>query len=129
MSVHGTSVGGELDVARPAAAPAPGPAEIDVGELDRLVHDLRCVLAGQLDQVADQRRQLRDLRLHVVEDLGAVRLGQWRGAGTGRGGEQLEVGAHRGQRGAQLVPGVGDEPALLLLRRRERAEHVVEAAR
>ena len=88
----------------------------------------RRVLPCQLDQVADQRRQLRDLRLHVVEDLGAVRLGQRRSAGPGRGGEQLEVGAHGGQWGAQLVTGVGDQPALLLLRRGERAEHVVEAA-
>ena len=91
------------------------------------MHDRRRVLPCQLDQVAHQRRQLRDLRLQVLEDLGAVRLGQRRRPGSGGRGKQLQVRPHRRQRGPQLVARVRDQPALLLLGRRERAEHVVEA--
>ncbi len=114
---------------RPAAAPAPAPACTTSVSSSGSCTTMRRVLAGQLDQVADQRGQLGDLGLHVVEDLGAVgrRAASARPA-AGRG-EQLQVGAHRGQRGAQLVPGVGDEPALLFLGRGERAEHLVEAVR
>ena len=40
-------------------------------------------------------------------------------AGVGLG-QQVEVGAQRGQRGAELVAGVGDQPALPVAARRER---------
>ena len=43
--------------------------------------------------------------------------------------EHLEVGAQRGERRAQLVRGVGHEPALRALGRLERLEHRVERAR
>ena len=44
-------------------------------------------------------------------------------------GEQVEVGAQRRQRGAQLVPGVGDELALPVARGGQRGQHRVERAR
>ena len=44
-------------------------------------------------------------------------------------GEQVEVGAQRGQRSAQLVAGVGDELALPVARGRERGEHRLNALR
>ena len=73
----------ELDVARPSSTRSSA-RDDHVGELQRLVDDLRRVLPRQLDQVAHQRRQLRDLRLQVVEDLGAIRLGQRRRPGFAR---------------------------------------------
>ena len=44
-------------------------------------------------------------------------------------GEQVDVGAQRGERRAQLVAGVGDQPALPVPRRGERGEHLVERRR
>ena len=41
-------------------------------------------------------------------------------------GQQVEVGAQRGQRGAQLVAGVGDQAALAVTGGGERREHRVE---
>ena len=49
-----------------------------------------------------------------------------RGVGLG---QQVEVGAQRGQRGAQLVAGVGDQLALPGLGGRQRGEHRVERLR
>ena len=42
--------------------------------------------------------------------------------------EQVEVRPQAGQRGAQLVPGVGDQLPLPVLRRRQGGEHRVERA-
>ena len=83
------------------------------------------LVAGQLDQVADQRGQLLDLGAHVVEQLGAGLRRQPRRRLVGLG-EQVEVGAQRGERGAQLVAGVGDQLALPVARGGQRGEHLVE---
>ena len=106
----------------PPAYPRQRPVD-DVLEVDRL-HDGRGhrVVAGQLDQVADQRGQLADLGAYVLDQLGPGVLGE---VGPGLG-EQVEVGAQRGERGPQLVPGVGDQPALPVAGGGERGEHVVE---
>ena len=83
------------------------------------------VVAGQLDEVADQRGHLLDLGADVVQQLGARPRAASRRRAVGLG-EQVEVGAQRGQRGAQLVAGVGDQLALPVARRGERGEHRVE---
>ena len=57
------------------------------------------------------------------------------GPGVGRAadapglGEQVDVGAQRGERRAQLVAGVGDQPALPVPGGGERGEHLVERRR
>ena len=55
--------------------PLDGPGD-DVGQVDRLAHRRRRVLAGQLDEVADQLAELGHLRAYVAEHLGAVGAGQ-----------------------------------------------------
>ena len=82
------------------------------------------LVAGELDEVADERGQLLELRDHVGAQPLAV-------AGVRRpaAGQHLEVRAQRGERRAQLVRGVGDELALRALRALERLEHGVEGAR
>ena len=71
--------------------------------------DCALVLAGQLDDVADQGGHLLELGVHVGEQLGPVRLGQVLDPE-----QHLDVGAQAGERGAQLVAGVRDELGLLL---------------
>ena len=111
------------------------------GTLGGLAHDLvephvlglrrGLIATGEVDQVADQQRQLLDLRDHLGEQLLAV-------GGVDVGGllEDLDVGAQAGYRRAQLVGGVGDELALgahggveRADRALQRVEHRVEAHR
>ena len=47
----------------------------ELGQVDRLDHVGQRLVAGQLDQVADQGGELLDLGVHVLEQLGA-RLGR-----------------------------------------------------
>ncbi len=82
----------------------------------------------QLLQVADQRGQLRHLRLDRGQQLPPV-VGRDGPAGLLTAGEQLDVGAQRGQRGAQLVPGVRDQLGLPLLGGGEGRRHRVEGPR
>ena len=107
-----------------AAAHAGHRAVDDVGEVDLADHAGHRLVAGQLDQVADQGAQLLDLGADVVEQLEA-RLGRQRRVALGLA-EQVEVGAQRGERRAQLVAGVGHQPALPVARRGEREQHLVE---
>ena len=93
------------------------------GQLDGSTDGVAGVLARQLDQVADQGGHLGDLGPDVGEQLGARLREPGGAAGLG---EQVEVGAQRGQRGAQLVAGVGDQLALPVVRGGERGEHRVE---
>jgi hypothetical protein len=97
-----------------------------VAEVDPF-HDRRgrC-LAGQLGQVADQRGQLLDLAADVVEELGPRRGIQVRPPGLVGLGEQVDVGAQRRQRGAQLMTRVGHQPSLPLARGVECDQHLVE---
>ena len=120
---HGVEGDVERDGRRAAADPVDGPRH-DVGEVDRLEPGGDRLVAGQLGEVADQRGQLVDLEPHVVQQLGA-RLGRQPAALVGLG-QQVEVGAQRGQRGAQLVAGVGDQLALPVARGGQRGEHRVE---
>ena len=88
---------------------------------------LEMVIAGQRHQVTDEGRELTELGGDVVENLGAGTLRQHPGLVVGH--QQLNVGAHRRQRGAQLVAGVGDQLSLLLPRSLETLQHQVETAR
>ena len=101
---------------------------------DRLGHELveahvlgrgrRLAVAGQRDEVADEVAQLLGLLDDVVEQCAPVGLAHRRGVA-----QHLDVGAHRGHRGAQLVRGVGHQLALLGLRGLQAREHRVEARR
>ena len=96
----------------------------DLGEVEGLHHVGERLVAGQLDQVPDEGGELLELRADVVQQLLAL-LGRQPAGGVGLG-EQVEVRAQRGQRRAQLVAGVGDQPALAVARRGQRDEHRVE---
>ena len=85
---------------------------------------LGLLVAGELDEVADERAQLLELRDEVGAQAVAV-LGVGRAAAR----QHLEVGAQRGERRPELVRGVGDELALGALTALERFEHRVERAR
>ena len=75
-----------------------------------VVHDVaRLGAAGQLDDVAHERRQLVELRDDVGAQALAIGLGQPVGVL-----QHLDVGAQAGDRRAQLVAGVRDEVALRL---------------
>ena len=111
----------QLEVA--AAAGALDAAGHQVGEVELLELALRRALARELDEVADQAGQLAQLRQQVLAQLGPLVGRQLAGAR-----EQLDVGLHGGERGAQLVRGVGDQLALRAARLGERLEHRVEAA-
>ena len=110
-----------------ATAGRVAPRALDGGG-DQLVEPQRLVrlavglaVARQLDQVADQLAELLDLGDEVGPQALAIGLGQ-----RARPAQHLEVGAQRGERRAQLVRGVGHEPALGALRVVERLEHRVE---
>ena len=113
----------ERDVAG-AAARALDAGLHDRGEVEHLEVALRRPLAGELDEIADEAGQLAQLREHVLAQLAALFRRQ-----LARAREQLDVGLHGGQRGAQLVRGVGDQLALGAARLGQRLEHRVEAAR
>ena len=105
----GVEVDVEVQAGRPPAHPVQRALD-DVGEVDRLELGRDRLVAGQLGQVADERGELLDLEPDVVHQLGAG-LRRQPAAGVGLG-EQVEVGAQGGERGAQLVAGVGDQLAL-----------------
>ena len=98
--------------------------------LDRCRHELvererlACVdrppVAGGLDEIADQCRELLDRPDGCAEHALALFDGQVRPR------QQLDVRAVRGQRRPQLVRGVRDQLLLSLLRLVERCEHRVE---
>ena len=77
--------------------------------------------AGQVEQVGDETLEALDLGQHA--GLGRHRIG----AG-GVGQVDLELGPHACQRGAQLVGGIGDEPALAVGGRLDAFEHPVHGA-
>ena len=66
---QGASLDVEGQAGRAAADPRDHPVD-ELGQVDRLDHVGQRLVAGQLDQVADQRGQLLDLGVHVVEQLG-----------------------------------------------------------
>ena len=123
----------EVDLEADVAGPAPGPLERPLDDLGELDAARARPAARRRGPARPGRRPAWTARRSGPAGRRGSRRGRPRAAvgapGRLAGGEQLQVGAHRGQRGAQLVPGVGDEPALLFLRRRERAEHLVEAVR
>ena len=80
--------------------------------------------AGQLHDVPDQRRQLVELLDHVGAQRVAI-LGREQALVA----HELQVGADRGDRGAELVRGVGHQVALRLHRLLERVEGAVEGLR
>ncbi len=94
-------------------------------ELDRLdAQELALLALGQQQQVIHQPGDPRDLRLHQPGDalhLLLIRVVLAR--------EHLHLAADHGQRGAELVRGVGDERALSLEGVGEPVEHVVEGVR
>ena len=82
----------------------------------------RLLLAREVDEVGDEQGQLLELGDDVgPQPLAVVRV-------QPAAAEHLEVRAQRGQRRAQLVRGVGHEPPLRALGRRQRLEHRVEGA-
>ena len=112
--------GGHVELAARRAQPDPRDGPVDhLGEVEGLDHvGGQRLVAGQLDEVADEGGQLLELGADVVEQLGLLLGGQ--PAGLVGLGEQVEVGAQRGERRAQLVAGVGDQPALPVARGRQR---------
>ncbi len=70
------------------------------------------VVAGECDEVSDEGREFAKLRGHVGKNLSTRARGQH--ARSFVGDEQLDVGAHRGQGCAELMPGIGDQLTLLL---------------
>jgi hypothetical protein len=97
------------------------------GEVDP-VQRLGCgLLLGHLDELVDQRRQLDRLAVDVLEQLDLV-LEPERGGprGAARVQEELHVVAQAGQRRAQLVTRVLDQPSLRPASRGQRREHAVE---
>ena len=77
------------------------------------------IFACEGEQVIEQPRKARGVLLDVGEDLGIrAMLGDVGG-----------IAAQRGQRGSQLVGGIGDEAALGLARALERCEHRVQRLR
>ena len=82
----------------------------------------RLLVAGEVDEIGDEQRQL----LELGDQVGAQALVV--GGREAAAGEHLEVGAQRGERRAQLVRGVRDEAALRALGLVERLEHRVERA-
>ena len=77
-----------------------------------------------MHQVADQLGELAELAGDVAQDFASSSRGQHALAVIGD--QQLDIGAQRGQRGAQLVAGVGDQPALPFPGRLQRLHHRVE---
>ncbi len=92
---------------------------VQAQRLVRLVR--RLAVARELDEVADQLAQLLELEHEVAAQ--ALAVGRRQRAPRP---EDLEVGAQRRERRAQLVRGVGHEPALRPLGLVQRAEHRVE---
>ena len=96
----------------------------DAVDADVVEHAPGLAAARELDDVADQRRQLVELGDDVRAQRGALVLGQPVGVL-----ERLDVRPQARDRRAQLVAGVGDEVALGLDRALERVERGVEAPR
>ena len=69
------------------------------------------VVAGQGHQVADEGGELTELGGDVVEDFGASPFRQHSGLVVGH--QQLDVGAHRRQGGAEFVARIRDQLSLL----------------
>ena len=112
-----------LDVVRVEVGPVDGPFdELVEPERGRLVVLHGGVVAGELDEVADEHAELLHLGGDVAEDPLA-----FLGRHVGLAREHLDVRPHAGERRPQLVARVGDELALLLTRRGQRTEHRVEA--
>ena len=77
-------------------------------QIDGLVRLVVAPVGGQVDHLVDEPGQLVGLALQVVEQLSALCRSQLIGAPQG-----IDVGPQARQRGAQLVPGVLDEPLLV----------------
>lgn len=91
-------------------------------QIDRRERLPLAVATGQFHEIADEPRQLADLCDGVADQH--VPLGGLELIGAC---EDFDVGPHRGQRRAQLVRGVSDEPPLLRERLGQGVEHGVEA--
>ena len=105
-----------------AAAEARGDVVGDLAQRHRLDRLLAADVGGELDHLAHQVGELVELEAGLGDELRPLVGGE-----RGRVPEEVDVGAHRGERRAQLVAGVDDQPLLLLARRVERHEHRVEA--
>ena len=110
-----------VSTADPGTLERPDLLEHDVVEVDRPPGALGSagVAAGEHEEVVGQPLQSVDLLEQAGQHLGrrALALGD------------LELGAHAGERRAQLVRGVGDEPLLLPARDVEPVEHLVHRRR
>jgi hypothetical protein len=91
-------------------------------EMHVLRRGRRLRTTGQLDQVGHQAGELVELGHHVGEERLTVPLREPLGAG-----QNLDVGPQRGERGPELVGGVGHQLALGPQRRVQRGHHRVEA--
>ena len=96
----------------------------DLVEAHVLDRERRLLVAREVDEVGDERREPLHLRHEVVEQLRAIVF-----VGRLPALEELEVRAQARERRAQLVRRVGDELALRAERHLERGEHPIEAAR
>ena len=121
----------EADGERPTPDPLDGPVD-DCGQLERLRGGGLRVLARELDDIADEGAQLVDLGPYVRQQCGPLDGVQGRATLGGLAvalREEVQVGAQARQRGAQLVPGVGNQPVLPIAGLGQRGEHRVEADR
>ncbi len=99
---------------------APGPVGHRLGDLDQVALLGRlgaCRVGAEVDDLGHQRGQLAQLGRHGVEDAPTIRRGEVAAL------QELDAGSQRGQRGTQLVSGVGDQLSLLAAGPIERAEH------
>ena len=104
-----------------AAVPRHDPFD-QLAEVDRLHRLLAARVGGELHQLRDEIGELAQLESVSVDQLGALRVVERSGPA-----QEVDVGAQRGERRAQLVAGVHHEPLLLLARRVQRVQHRVEA--
>ena len=69
---------------------------------------------GELHKITNQFGELDKLGLDIRQDGDSILLPQH--AALGIGGEQFDIGPQTGERGTKLVPGIGDQPRLAILR-------------
>ena len=117
LEAHAAMVGG---------APQPRERLVDqVGQVDLAQRDVAGALLcpGQQDQVLGQGGQRRQPAAHVDQGVaigvGAARMAQ----------RDVELAGHRRERPAQLVGGIGSEPAMRVHRALQAVEHRVEQHR
>ena len=109
VPAHDGAVGVDHDLPAAASSHPLGRMLREPGQRHRLLGLLAAPGEGQLDELVDQVGELAGLALDVGDEALARRRRE-----LGEAAQHARVGAQAGQRGAQLVGGVLDEPVLRL---------------